>query len=214
MTTISRPRMPGEVRRAKLLELARTTFIASGYHATTTRAIAEEAGISETLVLKHFRSKEELFRAAVVQPFFELLDRAGNKLDEYARTGRVLSVEDRFRVVLGFFSTWAAIVREERQLIVALVSELRQFPDVAADLQKRTDRIIRAGLPTPAAETGLRDFDRNVSLLSGLAVATMAGWVGDDPRAFLEEFLRTWYVGLLTESGQRKLLKPADLAQP
>jgi AcrR family transcriptional regulator len=205
--------MPGDVRRAKLLELARTTFITNGYHATTTRAIAEEAGISETLVLKHFRSKEELFRAAVVQPFFELLDRAGNKLDDYARTGRVLSVEDRFRVVLGFFSTWAAIVREERQLIVALVSELRQFPDVAADLRQRTDRIIRAGLPARAAGSGLRDFDRNVSLLSGLAVATIAGWVADDPRAFLEEFLRTWYVGLLTESGQRRLLRPADLAQ-
>jgi AcrR family transcriptional regulator len=206
--------MPGDVRRAKLLELSRNTFITHGYHATTTRAIAEEAGISETLVLKHFRSKEELFRAAVVQPFFELLDRAGNKLDEYARTGRVLSVEDRFRVVLGFFSTWAGIVREERQLIVALVSELRQFPDVATDLQKRTDRIIRAGLPAPAAEIGLREFDRNVSLLSGLAVATIAGWVADDPRAFLEEFLRTWYVGLLTESGQRRLLKTTDLAQP
>jgi AcrR family transcriptional regulator len=131
--------MPGDVRRAKLLELARTTFITNGYHATTTRAIAEEAGISETLVLKHFRSKEELFRAAVVQPFFELLDRAGNKLDDYARTGRVLSVEDRFRVVLGFFSTWAAIVREERQLIVA-----RARPRAGSATSTATSRCCRA----------------------------------------------------------------------
>src|SRR5215471_12681170 len=82
MTGSGRPRMPGDVRRAALLRLARSTFIAGGYHATTTRAIAEAAGISETLVLKHFRSKEELFRAAVVDPFFELLDRSGERLEE------------------------------------------------------------------------------------------------------------------------------------
>lgn len=214
MTAEPRARMSRDVRRAALLELARSTFVASGYHATTTRAIAEAAGISETLVLKHFRSKEELFRAAVVQPFFELLDRAGSRLEEFARTGRTVSVEDRFRIVLGFYATWAGIVREERPLIVALVSELRQFPDVAADLRARTDRIIRAGLPEPPPDAALRDFDRTVSLLSGLAVATLAGWVSDDPRGFLEEYLRTMYVGLLSEPGQRELLRARERQPP
>lgn len=207
MTQAPRTRMPGDLRRATLVELARRTFIAGGYHATTTRAIAEAAGISETLVLKHFHSKEELFRTAVVEPFFELLDRAGDRLEELGRSGRAVSVEDRFRMVLGFYATWAGIVREERPLIVALISELRQFPDVAEELRRRTDRIIRAGLPGPGPEAGLRDFDRTVSVLSGLAVATLAGWVSDDPRGFLEEFLRSMYVGLLTEPGQRELLR-------
>jgi len=199
--------MPGDMRRAALLRLARSTFIAGGYHATTTRAIAEAAGISETLVLKHFRSKEELFRAAVIHPFFELLDRSGERLEEFGRTGRAVSVEERFRIVLAFYGHWADIVRDERPLIAALVSELRQFPDVAAELQNRIDRIIRTGLPEPPSEAGLREFDRTVSVLSGLAVATLAGWVSDDPRAFLEEFLRNYYVGLLSEPAQRKLLR-------
>jgi AcrR family transcriptional regulator len=199
--------MPGELRRAALLELARRTFIASGYHATTTRAIAEAAGISEALVLKHFRTKEDLFRAAVVQPFFELLEGAANRLEEFARTGVVVATEDRFRMVLGFYSTWAAIVREERPLIVALVSELRQFPDVAADLRTQIDRIIHNSIPGPAPDSGLRESDRTVSVLSGLAVATLAGWVDDDFRGFLEEYLHTMYVGLLTEPGQQELLQ-------
>jgi AcrR family transcriptional regulator len=51
-------------RRAAILEAARQEFARRGYEAATIRAVAEEAGCDPSLVMQHFGSKQELFRAA------------------------------------------------------------------------------------------------------------------------------------------------------
>lgn len=48
--------------RIKLIEAATELFSARGYTATTTRAIAESAGLSEVTLFRHFGSKENLLR--------------------------------------------------------------------------------------------------------------------------------------------------------
>ncbi|MGE2712501.1 TetR/AcrR family transcriptional regulator [Mycolicibacterium litorale] len=66
-----RPR--GEARRL-LLDAARDLFARRDYRATTTREIAEAAGVSEYLLFRHFGSKAGLFREALVVPFTSFLD--------------------------------------------------------------------------------------------------------------------------------------------
>jgi AcrR family transcriptional regulator len=66
-----RPR--GEARRL-LLDAARDLFARKDYRATTTREIAEAAGVSEYLLFRHFGSKAGLFREALVLPFTTFLD--------------------------------------------------------------------------------------------------------------------------------------------
>ena len=66
-----RPR--GEPRRL-LLEAARELFSTQGYRGTSTREIAERAGVSETLMFRYFGSKVELFREALVAPFIEFVE--------------------------------------------------------------------------------------------------------------------------------------------
>lgn len=56
-----------------LLDAASDVFSRKGYAATTTDDIAAEAGVARTLIFRHFGSKSDLFRAAQLQPFIELV---------------------------------------------------------------------------------------------------------------------------------------------
>lgn len=69
-----RPR--GEVRRL-LLDAARELFARRDYRTTTTREIAEAAGVTEYLLFRHFGSKAGLFREALVLPFTDFVDDFG-----------------------------------------------------------------------------------------------------------------------------------------
>ncbi|GAT10055.1 transcriptional regulator [Mycolicibacterium novocastrense] len=75
MTQASR-RAPGEARRL-LLDAARDLFARRDYRSTTTREIAEAAGVSEYLLFRHFGSKAGLFREALVLPFTDFVDDFG-----------------------------------------------------------------------------------------------------------------------------------------
>jgi AcrR family transcriptional regulator len=66
-------RKRGEPRRL-LLEAARDLFSSQGYSGTSTREIAEKAGVSETLMFRYFGSKVGLFREALVAPFVEFVE--------------------------------------------------------------------------------------------------------------------------------------------
>ena len=49
----------------KILEVACHIFAEAGYHGTTTRRIAQEAGVNEVTVFRHFGSKDALLREAL-----------------------------------------------------------------------------------------------------------------------------------------------------
>ncbi len=54
-------RLSATDRRQQILEVASAMFARKGYEGTTTRQIAEEAGINEALLFRHFPSKENLY---------------------------------------------------------------------------------------------------------------------------------------------------------
>jgi AcrR family transcriptional regulator len=57
-------RSSSEERREQLIDAAVTEFAATGFHATSTTAIAKRAGISQPYVYALFPNKHELFLAA------------------------------------------------------------------------------------------------------------------------------------------------------
>jgi AcrR family transcriptional regulator len=69
-----RPR--GEPRRL-LLDAARQLFARQDYRSTTTREIAQAAGVTEHLLFRHFGSKAALFREALVLPFTSFVEEFG-----------------------------------------------------------------------------------------------------------------------------------------
>lgn len=59
-------KLSGEERRASIIRAVRRVFSEKGFHATTTRELADAAGVSEALLFKHFPNKEALFSAMQV----------------------------------------------------------------------------------------------------------------------------------------------------
>ena len=67
----STSKLSGQQRREIILKAVRKVFVEKGFHGTTTRELAEAAGVSEALLFKHFPSKEALYSAIQLSCFSE-----------------------------------------------------------------------------------------------------------------------------------------------
>lgn len=120
-----RPR--GEPRRL-LLDAARTLFARQDYRSTTTREIAEAAGVTEHLLFRHFGSKAGLFREALVLPFVEFVD-------DFGRTWQSVVPEttDEEEFAGRFVGRLYDILVDHRGLLVTLVAADTLSPEETAD---------------------------------------------------------------------------------
>ena len=73
-TNVKATRRPRGAPRRLLLEAARQLFARQDYRSTTTREIAELAGVREYLLFRYFGSKAALFHEALVVPFIEFVE--------------------------------------------------------------------------------------------------------------------------------------------
>jgi len=82
-------RLKAPQRREQLIEVATKLFARFGYEATTTAAIAEAAGVTEPILYRHFKSKQELFVAITramshqtMQNWAKLIDRGADPAEQ------------------------------------------------------------------------------------------------------------------------------------
>lgn len=146
VAAVRRPR--GQARRL-LLDAARELFARRDYRATTTREIAEAAGVSEYLLFRHFGSKAGLFREALVVPFTTFLDE--------------------------FRTTWQSVVPEktdEQELSRQFVGQLY---DVLVDHRGLLLTLVAAdGLSDDDIEaSGIADIRRALSVLGQISAEGM-----------------------------------------
>jgi AcrR family transcriptional regulator len=73
--TAKRTRMTPEARRAQIVESARQVFIESGLSKSRIRDIADKAGVTQALIYYHFKTKAEIYQAAVRDPLDAMVDR-------------------------------------------------------------------------------------------------------------------------------------------
>ena len=119
--TVSQRRPParrprGEPRRL-LLDAARELFARRDYRSTTTREIAEAAGVSEYLLFRNFGSKAGLFREALVLPFTTFVD-------DFGRTWQSVVPEetDEEELARHFVGRLYDVLVEHRGLLLTLVA--------------------------------------------------------------------------------------------
>ncbi len=77
MTAMSPTKLATDSVRQRLLEAAKTCFIADDYHVVSTRRIAELAGANISMIRYYFGSKEGLYEEMIretLQPLLEVLD--------------------------------------------------------------------------------------------------------------------------------------------
>lgn len=93
-------RSTGEVR-ALILDSARTLFSAQGYEATSTREIVEHAGVAESMLFRHFGSKQALFDEVMLKPFVGFVQ---TFIDEWntVPAGEVVPARLAYRFISGF----------------------------------------------------------------------------------------------------------------
>jgi AcrR family transcriptional regulator len=92
-----------EDRRAAIIKAVRRAFAEKGFHGTTTRELAQAAGVSEALLFKHFPNKEALY-AAMMQTCKSEKDQAmfaRVKALEPSASTLVLMVHSLFTYLLG-----------------------------------------------------------------------------------------------------------------
>jgi TetR/AcrR family transcriptional regulator len=82
-TTHSAKRLTGDERRAQLIDTAMDLFSRHGFNGTTTRAIANAAGVSEAIIFRFFPHKDDLYAA--------ILERKSNQACTDAWVGELQS---------------------------------------------------------------------------------------------------------------------------
>jgi AcrR family transcriptional regulator len=141
-------RPPGEPRRL-LLDAARELFARKDYRSTTTREIAESAGVTEYLLFRNFGSKAGLFREALVLPFTSIVD-------GFAQEWQTLIPDDTDEDELArhFVEQIYDVVVEHRGLLLTLVAS-------------------EAFSEEEVAEAGIADIRRALRVLGQISVEGM-----------------------------------------
>ena len=96
-------RMSSEDRRTAIIKTAQRVFVEKGFHRTTTRELAEAAGVSEALLFKHFPNKEALYSAIQMSCMDEQGSKIARQLEslEPSTSALVLLVRDLACHMLG-----------------------------------------------------------------------------------------------------------------
>ena len=155
--------MAGPERRQHLIDVALRLFATRGFKGTTTQSIAAAAGVSEGVIFRHFRSKEELYDAILDHKArSEGFDRIVGVLRRYSEQGDderlvltlALKVLDSYRNDSDFRRLLLYAALEGHDLAKAahrtfggpMFSFLREYVD-----RRQKAGMFRAGNPNAAA---------------------------------------------------------------
>ncbi len=209
-------RMSSAERRAELLAAARELFLASGYRGTTTLAVAQRAGVSEALVVKHFGTKENLYRQAVAEPVLSMLDAdlQGN-IDEQAELVAG-TIDEHYESVQEFGEHWAALLAEQGPALAALIKDLHDFPDIAGSLIKLfTDRVnaIADSLTDVADRDDYIGYDVRTATYAAIGAYGVAALTGENPSDYIRKVTHMFFFGFTSETGRQKAQHLRDVPQ-
>ena len=120
---------PNRVRRPenRAPEIARAAlelFVTKGFAATKLEDVAKAAGVSKGLPYLYFKSKEELFKAVIVEAIGGPVARAGEMVDRFEGT-----TEELLRALVAKFREFAE--SPLGGVIKLILAEAGNFPDVA-----------------------------------------------------------------------------------
>jgi AcrR family transcriptional regulator len=197
-------RRPRGAPRTLLLEAARTLFARQDYRSTTTKEIAEEAGVLEHLLFRHFGSKAALFNQAVVVPFMQIIDDFSSRweslvpLPESAEAvGREFlgALYDLFLENRGLLMTlWAADALTEDELADTGIADIDSAIAILGQLGGKGLDIL--GIHANHQDLAARS---NVAMVAGMAAfgATFFGGTRPPRDVIVEELTQATLHGFL-----------------
>ena len=201
-------RRPRGAPRRLLLDAARDLFARQDYRSTTTREIAEAAGVTEYLLFRHFGSKAALFREALVLPFTSFVD-------DFGQTWRAVVPEetDENELARHFVGELYDVFVEHRGLVVTLLSsEVLSEEEMAdagiADIRRALallGRISGEGMDIRGMRSSHPDLAAHstVAMIAGMAAlrSTFFGTKPPSRKAIVEELTQAVLHGFLHRQG-------------
>jgi AcrR family transcriptional regulator len=156
--------------RDRILATAARLFSERGYEHTPISQVAREAGVSKALVLWHFESKENLFRAALgrtLEPYFIDVEELEG-LDEVAQIERLVDL---------FYEFVRDNVYSVRFLLTFMIGGERNPADISERVRDlyRVFRSLLADVIETGRQRGTLRADVNPALDAGLILASLDG---------------------------------------
>lgn len=187
-------RLPADVRRRQLLEVAREVFATRGFHATSMDDIAFAAGVTKPVLYQHFSSKRALY--------LELLDAVGAELLAAIDAAAARASSGREQVENGFaaYFRWASENRAAfRVLFGASVRNDAEFAQTAEEVIDQIADAISAFIDIDASSEHRRVL---AHALVGIAESTSRRVLAD-PDAEAEPARLAWWLAEMAWFGLR-----------
>lgn len=115
-------------KRANILEAAIPMFADFGFSATTVAAISKQAGVGFGTVFNYFPAKDDLFRAAVLEP----LDYQRELLAGIV--GDPGTPQEKLRKMITRHLEYYRLHRHEMRLMFYVLGQPERFPEIAEEL--------------------------------------------------------------------------------
>jgi len=180
--------------REKLLEVAARVYAEAGYRGTTTRRIAQEAGLNEVTLFRHFGSKDALLREAI--------ERADQQARQRLDPDAADPIAEMHRWSLATFERFYAQKNLIRQVMGDMVQRPAIAPRICDDTTHEFDQLVNfvvrqeeRGL-LPASDPAMREAAAAMVVHALLGNALWRDLVPDMPppdvcaRLFVEVMLR------------------------
>jgi AcrR family transcriptional regulator len=178
-------RLKAAARREQLIEVATKLFARNGYEATTTSDIAKNAGVTEPILYRHFKSKQELFvaivRAVSQQTMEHWKELIADEPDPAERIRRIAAefpqhtrhLDDAYHVLHGALSTSRdkkviAVMKEHyrqiEQFFTTLIEDGQASGAFRRDMNPRVPawHLIMAGIGYAMIALNLSQFDEQL----------------------------------------------------
>lgn len=104
---------PGSQRRRQIIDAAREVFARDGFASARIREISEVGGVTDAMIYRKFRSKEELFGAVLDEPLGEF----SRAIQGLAAHGRGTSAQERYRLSVEAHENLLAVFRDIAPLL-------------------------------------------------------------------------------------------------
>jgi AcrR family transcriptional regulator len=161
-------------RREQILEVATGLFAQQGFQGTTTKVIAEESGVTEALIFRHFASKEDLYWAVIerkincaapLERLVESLEAGGDDLEVLSRVALEVLERRAKDQTLSRLLLYSALEKHE-------LSE-RFFRNYIANYFEVLARFVRQGI----AAGRFRDMDPLLAARGFLGMVVYHSWI-------------------------------------
>jgi AcrR family transcriptional regulator len=196
--------------RERILRAAAAVFAEEGFRGATTRRIAQEAGVNEITLFRHFGSKERLLMEACVVADVEVEEpplpadpvRPRAELKGWARQHMALLLEKR-----SFIRTCMAEVEEHPEMMPPDNRTVRTMLNLRAYLQRLKDRRLTSAPFDPAIAAPML---MGVLFADAMGRDVMPGLFANEPEEAIDQYVDLFLRGIGLKAVQPKTRERAS----